>query len=189
MTVQRVPGRQKSFFREAVEILFLAVVIYVVVQYAIQTVHVIGRSMDPTLEHDDLLIISKLSYRLHAPERGDIVVFVPPNEDSRDFIKRIIAVPGDHFRIVEGKITVNGQVLNEPYLAERWTVNNTPFEGHERVVPAKSYFVLGDNRNHSSDSRLFGYVSRQAILGKAEVRIWPLYEITLLNSKPILAKE
>ncbi len=189
MSIQPVPPRPKSVFREALEIIFLALFIYVVIQYAVQTVHVIGHSMDRTLEHNDLLIASKLAYRLHEPERGDIVVFRPPNEESRDFIKRIVALPGDHFRIVGGKITVNGLVLEEPYLPEPWTANNTAFEGHEQVVPGRAYFVLGDNRNHSSDSRSFGYIKREAILGKAEVRIWPLYEIALLNSKPILAKE
>lgn len=189
MSVQPVPPRQKSFFREAAEIVFLALVIYVVIQYAIQSVHVIGHSMDRTLADNDLLIASKIAYKLHDPERGDIVVFQPPNEDSRDFIKRIIALPGDHFKIVGGKITVNGLLLEEPYLPEPWITNNTVSEGHERIVPAHNYFVLGDNRNHSSDSRAFGYVERRAILGKAEVRVWPLYDIGLLHSKPILAKE
>jgi signal peptidase I len=188
MSVQPVPPRQKSFFREAAEIVFLALVIYVIIQYAIQSVHVIGHSMDRTLAHNDLLIASKIAYKLHEPERGDIVVFQPPNEDSRDFIKRIVALPGDHFKIVAGKITVNGLLLEEPYLPEPWTANNTPYEGHEQIVPAHSYFVLGDNRNHSSDSRSFGYIQRRAILGKAEVRVWPLLDIRMLNSKPILAK-
>jgi signal peptidase I len=189
MSVEKVPERRKSFLREALEIVFLALFIYVIIQYAVQTVHVIGNSMVHTLDDNDFIIISKLSYKLHEPQRGDIVVFLPPNEESRDFIKRIIAVPGDHFRIVGGRITVNGLQLEEPYLPEPWTANNTPFEGHEQVVPGRSYFVLGDNRNHSSDSRAFGYVKREHILGKAQIRVWPPSDIGLLNSRPILAKE
>ncbi len=186
--MQRVPARRKSLLREALEILFLAALIYVVVQYAVQTVHVLGFSMDPTLSDNDLLIMSKISYRLHAPERGDIIVIQPPTPgDNRDLIKRIVAVPGDHLRIEGGQIIVNGHVLEEPYLFEPWTANNTVFAGQERIVPVDSYFVLGDNRNHSKDSRSFGFVKRRAILGKAEVRIWPLSEIGLLNSRPVLA--
>jgi signal peptidase I len=186
--VQRVTARRKSLVREVLEILFLAVLIYVVVQYAVQTVHVLGFSMDPTLSDNDLLIMSKISYRLHAPERGDIIVIEPAGSgDHRDLIKRVIAVPGDRLRISGGRITVNGHPLEEPYVFEPWTSNNTVYAGQERVMPPDSYFVLGDNRNHSRDSRSFGYVKRRAILGKAEVRIWPLSEISLLNRRPVLA--
>ncbi len=180
--------RQKPFLRDTLEIVFLALALYIVIQYAVQTVHVLGESMFATLRNNDLLVASKISYKLHQPERGDIVVFKPPNEDTRDFIKRVIAVPGDRLRIAQGTVYINGEVLHEPYLFERWTANNTwPADGHEVLVPADHYFVMGDNRNHSSDSRLFGFIARVTILGKAEVRIWPLDEVALLNSKPTLA--
>ncbi len=183
----RVP-RQKPFLRDTLEIVFLALALYIVIQYAVQTVHVLGESMFATLRNNDLLVASKISYKLHQPERGDIVVFKPPNEDTRDFIKRVIAVPGDRLRIAQGTVYINGEVLHEPYLFERWTANNTwPADGHEVLVPADHYFVMGDNRNHSSDSRLFGFIARETILGKAEVRIWPIDEVALLNSKPTLA--
>lgn len=177
---------QKSFLRDTLEIVFLALVLYVVIQYAVQTVHVLGSSMSTTLHDNDLLVASKISYKLHPPQRGDIVVFKPPNEDSRDFIKRVIALPGDKIRIANSVVYINGQVLHEPYLPERWTYNNIWADGQEKPVPAGQYFVMGDNRNHSSDSRSFGFVELDAILGKAEVRIWPLDEVGFLTSKPSL---
>jgi signal peptidase I len=185
------PGQtphQKSFLRDTLEIVFLALVLYVVIQYAVQTVHVLGSSMSLTLHDNDLLIASKISYKIHDPQRGDIIVFKPPNEDSRDFIKRVIALPGDKIRITNSVVYINGQVLHEPYLPEKWTYNNNwPADGQDKLVPADQYFVMGDNRNHSSDSRSFGFVERDAILGKAEVRIWPLGQVGFLTSKPSLS--
>lgn len=180
--------RQKSFVRDTLEIVFLALVLYVVIQYAVQTVHVLGSSMYPTLHDNDLLVASKISYKLHNPQRGDIIVFKPPDEASRDFIKRIIALPGEHLRIVNSVIYINGQVLHESYLPEKWTYNNNwPATGEAMVIPPGEYFVMGDNRNHSSDSRTFGPIALEAILGKAEVRIWPLNQTGLLQGKPTLA--
>src|SRR5438309_4551205 len=117
--------RQKSFLRDTLEIVFLALVLYVVIQYAVQTVHVLGSSMYGTLHDNDLLVASKISYRLHDPQRGDIIVFKPPNEETRDFIKRVIAIPGDRLRISQGVVYINGGILQEPYLPEKWTYNNS----------------------------------------------------------------
>jgi signal peptidase I len=185
------PGQaphQKSFLRDTLEIVFLALVLYVVIQYAVQTVHVLGSSMSQTLSDNDLLVASKISYKIHDPQRGDIIVFKPPNGDNRDFIKRVIALPGDKIRVTNSVVYINGQVLHEPYLPEKWTYNNNwPADGQDKLVPADQYFVMGDNRNHSSDSRSFGFVERDAILGKAEVRIWPLGQVGFLTSKPSLS--
>jgi len=180
--------RQKSFLRDTLEIVFLALVLYVVIQYAVQTVHVLGSSMYATLHDNDLLVASKISYKLHPPQRGDIVVFKPPDEASRDFIKRIIALPGERIHIAKSVIYINGQVLREPYLPEKWTYNNNwPASGQDQLIPPDEYFVMGDNRNHSSDSRTFGPIELDSILGKAEIRIWPLGEVGFLGAKPTLA--
>jgi len=180
--------RQKSFLRDTLEIVFLALVLYVVIQYAVQTVHVLGSSMYATLHDNDLLVASKISYKLHHPQRGDIIVFKPPDEASRDFIKRIIALPGERIRITNSVVYINGQVLREPYLPEKWTYNNNwPASGQDQLVPPDEYFVMGDNRNHSSDSRTFNFIELSSILGKAEVRIWPLGQVGFLGAKPTLA--
>jgi signal peptidase I len=182
------PPRQKSFVRDTLEIVFLALVLYVVIQYAVQTVHVLGSSMYATLHDNDLLVASKISYKLHAPQRGDIIVFKPPDEASRDFIKRIIALPGERVRITNGVIYINDQVLHEPYLPEKWTYNNNwPASGQDQIMPPNEYFVMGDNRNHSSDSRTFGPIQLDSILGKAEIRIWPLNQVGFFDGKPTLS--
>src|SRR5438046_5202383 len=161
--------RQKSFLRDTLEIVFLALVLYVVIQYAVQTVHVLGSSMYATLHDNDLLVASKISYKLHQPQRGDIIVFKPPDEASRDFIKRIIALPGHRLHLTNRVVYIHGQVLNEPYLPERWIVNsNWPASGQDQLILPNQYFVLGDNRNHSIDSRSVGPVNLDAILGRDE---------------------
>src|SRR5467141_333800 len=181
-------ARQKSFLRDTLEIVFLALVLYVVIQYAVQTVHVLGSSMYATLHDNDLLVASKISYSLHDPQRGDIIVFKPPDEASRDFIKRIIALPGERVHITNSVVYINGRALNEPYLPEKWTYNNNwPGSGQDQLVPANEYFVLGDNRNHSSDSRTFNFIRRDSIVGKAEIRIWPLGQVGPLGAQPTLA--
>ena len=180
--------RQKSFLRDTLEIVFLALVLYVVIQYAVQTVHVLGSSMYATLHDNDLLVASKISYKLHPPQRGDIIVFKPPDEASRDFIKRVIALPGEKLHITNGVVYINDHVLNEPYLPEKWTYNNNwPANGADVVMQPDHYFVMGDNRNHSSDSRSFGAIDLASILGKAEIRIWPLDEIGFLSGRPTLS--
>ncbi|TMD16206.1 MAG: signal peptidase I [Chloroflexi bacterium] len=185
---QPASGRQKSFFRDTLEIVFLALALYLVIQYAVQTVHVLGSSMYATLSNNDLLVASKISYKLHPPQRGDIVIFKPPDPDVRDFIKRVIAVPGDRLRIDHGTVYINGEILREPYLPEKWTYSNSwPATGQDYVLPPDHYFVMGDNRNHSSDSRVFGPIDASSILGKAEIRIWPLNEFGLLTSRPTLS--
>jgi signal peptidase I len=182
------PQNQKSFLRDTLEIVFLALVLYVVIQYAVQTVHVLGSSMIDTLHDNDLLVASKISYKLHPPQRGDIIVFKPPDELSRDFIKRVIALPGERIHITNSVVYINGKVLREPYLPEKWTYNNNwPPDGQDQLLGPGQYFVMGDNRNHSSDSRVFGAISIDSILGKAEFRIWPLDQLGFLSGKPSLS--
>ena len=115
----------------------------------------------------EYVLIDKISYLLHSPERGDVVVFTPPNND-RDYIKRVIGLPGDTVEIKGGRVYVNGIVLDEPYL--RNVIHN---DMPPRVVEEGRYFVLGDNRNNSSDSRAFGSITPQSIVGRAWLVYWP----------------
>src|SRR3989440_12530496 len=147
------PARQKSFLRDTLEIVFLALVLYVVIQYAVQTVHVLGSSMYATLHDNDLLVASKISYKLHQPQRRDSTGFKRPDEASRDFIKRIIALPGERVHIANSVVYINGQGLCEPYLPGRWTYNNNwPASGQDQLSPPDEYFGMGDNPNDSRDS-------------------------------------
>jgi signal peptidase I len=164
-----------SFLRELAEVVLLAVILYIGISFAVQTVHVEGLSMFATLEDNDYLIANKIDYRLHAPQRGDIIILRPPNNNSTDFIKRVIALPGERLLIRDGVVYINGHRLIEPYLPEAWVVvNNWPATADGSVIPANQYFVMGDNRNKSQDSRYFGPIGRDRIDGRAWFRIWPL---------------
>jgi signal peptidase I len=171
------PSTASSLLRELVEVVVLAVILYFGISFAVQTVHVEGLSMFATLEDNDYLIANKIDYRLHDPQRGDIIILRPPTDNSKDFIKRVIALPGERLLIRDGVIYINGRKLDEPYLPEAWTVqNNWPQDGSTsgKVIPPNEYFVMGDNRNRSQDSRVFGPISRDRIDGRAWFRIWPL---------------
>jgi signal peptidase I len=165
-----------SLLRELVEVVVLAVILYFGISFAIQAVHVEGLSMFATLDDQDYLIANKIDYRLHAPQRGDIIILRPPTDNSKDFIKRIIALPGERLLISNGIVYINGHKLDEPYLPEAWnTLDNwSPGGPDGTVVPPNSYFVMGDNRNRSQDSRIFGFIGRDRIDGRAWFRIWPL---------------
>jgi signal peptidase I len=151
---------------------------YFISQFLVQTVHVVGNSMHPTLHHNDYLIATKISYRLHDPQRGDIVVFLPSLGGNEDFIKRVIAVPGDRVRIANAQIFINGHRLKEDYVVDGWRINTTFENGQEFKMGPGEYWVMGDNRDHSRDSRDFGPQKRDSFLGPAWVRIWPLSDAT-----------
>jgi signal peptidase I len=151
----------------------IAAVVFVGLRLVVHTSEVRYFSMEPNFTEGQRLIVSKVTYRLHEPERGDVIVFQPPTGQTDDFIKRIIGLPGERVELRYGRVYIHqpdGTVieLEEPYVQEpaRQTFMSD-------VVPADSYFVLGDNRNVSSDSRSGWTVPRDAIVGKAWLSIWP----------------
>ena len=182
----------RTLLRDLLEMFVLALGLYLVATLAIQAVHVVGSSMNPSLDNNDLVIASRLDYHLHPPDRGDIVIVKDPYDPAQNFIKRVIGLPGDHVLIRAGHVYVNSVRLEEPYVSPDWrTTANWPAfsdQADGEVVPNGSYFVLGDNRDHSSDSRLFGYISENQIEGKAVIRFWPFNHLEVLNVKPTLAK-
>src|SRR4030081_1060197 len=111
-----------SLLREVFEVVVLAVILYLGISFAVQAVHVEGLSMYATLDDNDYLIANKIDYRLHAPQRGDIIILRPPADNSKDFIKRVIALPGEKLLIRDGVVYINGHKLDEPYLPEAWTL-------------------------------------------------------------------
>jgi len=177
-----------SLVRELAEVVGLAIILYVGISFAIQAVHVEGLSMFATLDDNDYLIANKIDYRLHAPQRGDIIILRPPGDNSRDFIKRVIALPGETLLIRGGVVYINGHRLEEPYLPEAWiNDNNWPRNGTDGdVIPANEYFVMGDNRNRSQDSRFFGPITRDRIDGRAWFRIWPIGQFSIYDKVPTL---
>ena len=158
----------KAFIRQVMAIILLAGVIFIALQYTLQSSIVVGSSMQPNFQEGQRLIISKIVYTFQEPERGDVIVFHPPNNSREDYIKRVIALPHDIVGIEEGIVYVNGSPLDEPYIedAPRYTLE-------EYEVPENNYFVLGDNRNHSNDSHNGWVLPRQNIIGKVWVAIWP----------------
>src|SRR5467141_1007487 len=124
-----------SLLRELFEVIVLAVILYFGISFAVQAVHVEGLSMFATLYDNDYLIANKIDYRLHAPQRGDIIILRPPSDNSKDFIKRVIALPGEKLLIRDGVVYINGHKLDEPYLPEAWTTfNNYPNDGTDGRV-------------------------------------------------------
>jgi len=158
----------KSFFREIIITSVLALAIFFLLRFTIDTVIILGISMEPSFHSGQRILVSKVVYRIHEPERGDVIVFKPANGERGEFIKRIIAQPGDTVEVKDGAVYVNGTELKEPY------IKNPPnYHLPEQEIPANHYFVLGDNRNKSNDSHSGWVVPRQNIVGKAWISIWP----------------
>lgn len=143
-----------------------------------------GASMEENYYNGDYILTEKISYRLHNPKRGDVIVFQAPNRPDTDYIKRIIALPGEKIELKNGKVYVNDQLLSENYQPSDIQTLAGSFlkENQTYIVPQNSYFVLGDNRSHSSDSREFGTIQKEVIVGKAFWRYWPLPRFGLLKS-------
>ena len=190
----------KEALREIVGTILLALVFFLVLQSSVDNFKVEGSSMQPTLFggqyllvnkvvywrfdwgkvtrllHRDEVKTSKASYLLHPPRRGDVIVFRFPKDPRRDFIKRVVGVPGDQVEIREGSVYVNGQKLKESYVANE----DRSFLGHIQI-PERNYFVLGDNRPSSNDSRDWGTVPEENIIGKAWVAYWPFSKMALIQ--------
>ncbi len=151
--------------------ILIALVLSFIIRYFIVELYLVdGPSMRPTLQSAERLVVNKFIYRFRPPERGEILVFRYPKDPSRDFIKRVIAIPGDTIEIKDGRVFVNQQLMNEPYILSK-TRGDYPLT----TVPEGHIFVMGDNRNNSEDSRFadVGFVPYNLIKGKAVLVFWP----------------
>lgn len=173
--VSRTVAMQRAHLkREIVETLLFVGLIFFVVHVAVQTYRIPDTSMRPALQTDQLVAVNKTAYLFSSPSRGDVVVFVDPSNFNQQLIERVVAVPGDTVEISPSSVIVNGVTLNEPYVNVPPGVSENP-----RVVPqlklqANQYYVLNDSRLVGNDSRTFGSVSRDNIIGKAVLVFWPL---------------
>ena len=165
-----------GFWRDLIETILMAVVLFLLLNAATSRVRVYNISMQPTLHEGNLLVVNKLAYKIGEPKRGDIIVFHYQGTVTEDYIKRVIGLPGDIVEIGGGIVRVNGQAITEPYIAELPGYTGT------WKVPEGELFVLGDNRNHSSDSHDWGFVEQEWVVGRAIIVYWPLDRIRVLNS-------
>lgn len=202
-------ARASSLIREIVETSLLAILVFLSVRASIQHYRVEGDSMDPSLENGEFLLVNSLVYSkvnlskfadwvpfwdpgppdvrhvFHGPQRGDIIILNPRQRADRDLVKRVIGVPGDRFEIRNGVVYIDGRELIEPYILEPWRGELEPIE-----IPRGFYFVMGDNRNNSADSRSFGLVDEDDIIGKALGSWWPKEKWGRApNEEPKLAPE
>ena len=157
----------KPFVKDMFQTLLMAVVLFVGINAVSARVRVDGLSMQPTLENDEFILVNKISYRWSAVERGDIIVFHFPINPEEELIKRVIGLQGDHVVVKNNQVFVNGQQLNEPYISQ------APMYSGEWVVEENYLFVLGDNRNNSNDSKDWGLLPIENVVGKAAVIYWP----------------
>ena len=179
-------GRIISRFLDVIEFFVSSAAIAILIYLFVTQPHQVnGASMDPNFHNGQFLLTNKLSYRFGEPQRGDVVIFTAPPQANCpiglncDFIKRIIAMPGERVKVENGQIYINGRVLSEPYESSiprtnaGLTAQSFLPDGVERIVPENSYVVFGDNRGASSDSREWGPVEMKRIIGKVWLRYWP----------------
>ncbi|MCH7801661.1 MAG: signal peptidase I [Chloroflexi bacterium] len=190
----------RELIRELIETVLLALLIFLVLQFSVQNFRVEGSSMQPTLTEGQYLLVNKIVYlrvnteslasllpwvggdadqslfAFHQPEQGEVIIFHFPKDPSRDFVKRVIGVPGDVIEIREGKVSINGVALDEPYITHPDSRTIGRIE-----VPLGSFYVLGDNRRASNDSRDWGFVPAENVIGRAWVSYWPPENFNVLS--------
>lgn len=165
-----------TFVFDILQTIVLSAAIFVIIYLFAGQPHLVrGSSMEPNFHNGDYILTEKVSYRFSGPKRGDVIIFKAPNRPDADYIKRVIGLPGEKIKVVAGKIYVNGKPLEEQYEPTEFQTFSGRFlkENEEYSVPSGEYFVFGDNRSHSSDSREFGPVKKDTIIGRALIRYWP----------------
>ncbi len=163
-------GKLSSATKEFLQSLIIALILALIIRtFFFQFFYIPSRSMESTLLINDRIIVTKFSYWFNEPQRGDVVVFKYPLNPSTLYVKRVIALPGENIKLKDSKLYINDTLVSEPYLPD-----DLKFEDFGPVeVPEGEYFMMGDNRNNSSDSRTWGFVKKDLILGKSQVIYWP----------------
>lgn len=188
--------KKKSIIREWVESIIIAFILAMFIRtFVVQAFKIPTGSMRPTLLVGDIILVNKFIYgakipflkynlpKLRSPKRGDVVVFIYPQDTKKDFIKRLVGLPGDTVELKKGTIYVNDQALVDYGFSQRYYYNRGDFaeEGRKIIVPADNYFVLGDNSASSQDSRYWGFVPAENVLGQALVIYWPPQRIRIIK--------
>jgi len=174
----------KNGFIELIEFIAIIGAIFVILRFFIAEPHkVSGNSMFPNFHDGDYIITNKITLRLSDLKRGEVIILQNPRNQDQVFIKRIIGLPLEHVKVFDGQVYVNGVILNEAYLSSELQTPAGAFlsEGEEIVVPEGQYFVMGDNRTASSDSREWGPIKKELIIGQAWFRYWPVQSLQLIQ--------
>ena len=184
--VKKTTSPRSRFAREVIETLVLTALVFFAVRASVQPYRVDGPSMQPGLHTNEYVLVSMLAYLFSSPQRGDVIVVHPPDDPSQVYVKRVIGVPGDRIDISATAVYVDGDRLDEPYIAPlRPGQSENPEVLTDIVLGPNDYYVMGDNRLNSLDSRFFGSVPRRNIIGKAELVMWPgndIHTIATYNS-------
>lgn len=172
------PSMTWMLLRELIETVVLSLIIFLLIRQVFQNYRIESHSMEPNFYEGQFILVNKLSYKIGTPARGEVMVFHNPNNTSEDYIKRVIALPGDTVEIRDDKVYINNQILDEPFLKNAYRPG-TVF-GPE-IIPANHIFVMGDNRGNSQDSRVIGPIDENLLVGKAWLRLWPLPKFGLIT--------
>jgi signal peptidase I len=169
--------RLGAFFLDILEVIVFAVGIFFFIYLLIMRPHKIsGQSMMPNFRDGEFLLTEKVTYYARSPTRGDVVVFMPPVSNTDEFIKRVIGLPGEKVMLKDGRVYINDRMLPESYIKDGVVTSGGPFlaDGTEFTVPPGEYFVMGDNRPNSSDSRYWGPITKKVMTGRAWISYWPI---------------
>lgn len=173
-----------GFFLDIIQTVVVALSIFVIVYlFFFQPHQVKGSSMYPNFFNGEYLLTDKISFRFQEPQRGDVIVFTAPKNSDYEYIKRIIGLPNEAIKIEAGQVFIDGQKLAENYLSQDRVTHSGSFlkEGQTFSIPEEQYIVIGDNRSHSSDSRAWGTVPKENIIGKVWLRYWPFNRFGLVK--------
>lgn len=176
--------RQQAMLREITMTLLITLALFIGLHYSAQAVPLDGPSMQPGLHTNERVLVNSLAYTFSGPQRGDVIVFHPPTAPNERFIKRVIGLPGDTITLTPTQVIVNGTQLNEPYIAPAPPGANENPEPQTIKLSESQYFVMGDNRTNSEDSRFFGPITQREIIGKAEFVVWPVGDFHSIDTYP-----
>ena len=176
--------KHTRFIREIVETITYTLLILFIIRFAVQSFRTNGQSMEPNFHNNEYVLVNKVAYLFQQPQRGDVVVFHYPFDIHKDFIKRLVGLPGDTIHVTNTNVIINGQTIREPYIRVPFN-----FEVNAWKLGPDQFFVMGDNRDNSLDSRTWGPLDRSYIIGKVVVAYWPMNYLGLINTYPSVYAE
>jgi signal peptidase I len=175
----KVSEKHTKLIREVVETVAFTLLILFLIRFAVQGFQTNGESMEPDFHNGEYVMVNKLAYLFQQPQRGDVIVFRYPLDIHEDFIKRIIGLPGDTITTTNTTVTIDGQLIHEPYISIPFNYDNKTWK-----LGPNQFFVMGDHRDNSLDSRIWGPLDRSYMIGKVVATYWPLSFLGLINTYP-----